>query len=72
MSRETVACPLTVLRLTRWIHLAGRDPNNIYAVYDAPLPFIDVCNLDSGYLDLLTGAFAHAILVVRRVAQDVL
>ncbi|CAI1728025.1 STY4528 family pathogenicity island replication protein [Serratia fonticola] len=79
-SLETVARTLIVLRLTRWIHLTDqqRDPKtgrimqNDYRIHAAPLPFLAVCESDSGYLDLLDKAFTHASQTVRQVAQIIL
>lgn len=79
-SRETVARTLTVLRLTRWIHveanirnpLTGRLSTNHYVVHSQPLPITEVCQRDLTWLTLLEQAFTHASLAVRQVAHAML
>jgi hypothetical protein len=79
-SRETVARTLTVLRLTRWIHidahvrnpLTGHLSTNHYTVHLAPLPIRTACELDLTWTDLLEQSFAHASAAVRQIALSVL
>ena len=77
---ETVIRAITVLRLTRWIHLAPRrrDPNtgqvqvNQYGVHAAPLSFAAVLEADADYLPLLARSLAHDHPVVRQAAEAAL
>ncbi|MDN7880236.1 STY4528 family pathogenicity island replication protein [Burkholderia aenigmatica] len=77
---ETASRTVCVLRMTRWVHLAGhrRDPltgqvqNTLYAVHDAPQSCQAVCASDSGYFDLLECSVAHPNLVVRSIAIGML
>ena len=77
---ETVIRAITVLRLTRWIHLTPRrrDPNtgqvqvNQYGVHAAPLSFAAVLEADADYLPLLARSLAHDHPVVRQAAEAVL
>ncbi|CAK7027517.1 STY4528 family pathogenicity island replication protein [Kerstersia gyiorum] len=79
-SRETVARTLTVLRLTRWIHidahvrnpLTGHLSTNHYAVHLGPLPIRTASELGLTWADLLEQSFAHASAAVRQIALSVL
>ncbi|MCO7636651.1 STY4528 family pathogenicity island replication protein [Kerstersia gyiorum] len=79
-SRETVARTLTVLRLTRWIHidahvrnpLTGHLSTNHYTVHLVPLPIRTACELDLTWTDLLEQSFSHASTAVRQIASSVL
>ncbi|WP_434025713.1 STY4528 family pathogenicity island replication protein [[Pseudomonas] boreopolis] len=79
-SRETVARTLTVLRLTRWIHveahtrnpLTGHLSTNHYVVHSQPVSITRVCHSDLTWIALLEQSFQHASLAVRQVARHVL
>ncbi len=77
---ETASRTVCVLRMTRWVHLAGhrRDPltgqvlNTLYAVHDTPHSCLEVCASDPEYIELLERSVAHPNHVVRSVAIGVL
>ena len=77
---ETVNRAITVLRLTRWIHLAPRrrDPRsgqvqiNRYRVHATPLSFAAVLEADAEYLTLLTDSLTHKHPAIRIAAKAVL
>ncbi|WP_025804994.1 STY4528 family pathogenicity island replication protein [Pseudomonas chlororaphis] len=77
---ETASRTVCVLRMTRWVHLAGyrRDPltgqvqNTLYAVHDAPQSCLEVCASDHDYIELLERSVSHPNHVVRSVAIGVL
>ncbi|RQR83528.1 MULTISPECIES: STY4528 family pathogenicity island replication protein [unclassified Burkholderia] len=77
---ETASRTVCVLRMTRWVHLAGhrRDPltgqvqNTLYAVHDTPQSCPEVCASDPEYIELLERSVAHPNHVVRSVAIGVL
>ncbi|MCW5140671.1 STY4528 family pathogenicity island replication protein [Burkholderia cenocepacia] len=77
---ETASRTVCVLRMTRWVHLAGyrRDPltgqvqNTLYAVHGTPQSCPEVCASDPEYIELLERSVSHLNHVVRSVAIGVL
>lgn len=76
-SLETVSRTITILRLTGWISLveyrrnvlAGFVLSSRYAVLTEPRSFVDACQTDASYLDLLERSLRHANQAIRQVAQ---
>ncbi|GKT20002.1 helix-turn-helix domain-containing protein [Acidovorax sp. SUPP2522] len=79
-SRETVSRCLTILRLTRWIHidahirnpLTGRVRVNHYVVHTRPLSFAEVLGRDLTWIGLLDHALDHPTTTVRQIAEQAL